>query len=39
MRVILIDPIIDPMWDAFIDSHPEGIIYHYSVWAKRSILD
>lgn len=34
MQVTLVDPRVDPRWDAFIHSHPEGTIYHLSAWAK-----
>jgi CelD/BcsL family acetyltransferase involved in cellulose biosynthesis len=34
MRITLVDPIRDPRWDAFVDSHSEGTIYHHSAWSK-----
>jgi len=30
----LIDPAVDKRWDAFVDSHPKGSIYHSSVWSR-----
>ncbi len=34
MRTVLVDPFTDPRWDAFMQTHPEGTIYHHSAWAR-----
>jgi len=35
-RVILIDPCLDPRWDAFVERHPYGWVCHLSGW-KRAL--
>ena len=32
--VELIDPLTDPRWDQFVESHPFGTIYHTSSWME-----
>ena len=34
MSVKIIDPSTHPAWDAFVSSHREGSIYHFSRWAR-----
>lgn len=28
------DPLADPRWDAYVDAHPEGILYQHSAWLR-----
>jgi CelD/BcsL family acetyltransferase involved in cellulose biosynthesis len=32
MRVVEIDAQDDPRWEAFVTSHPDGLIYHHPAW-------
>ncbi len=32
--VQLIDPLSDVRWDAFVEKHPHGTIYHHSCWMR-----
>ena len=32
MRVFEIDAFHDPRWDAFVESHPDGLVFHHSAW-------
>lgn len=32
--VIAIDPLVDPRWDAFVESHPSATVYHLAAWAR-----
>lgn len=34
LRVIEIDHRVDPRWEAFMSTHPEGLIYHHSAWLQ-----
>ena len=29
-----IDPFTDHRWDDFVNTHPEGLIFHHSAWAR-----
>lgn len=33
-RVVDIDPRTDPRWGAFVQSHPEGLVYHHPLWIE-----
>lgn len=33
-RVILLDPCLDPRWDAFVERHPFGWVTHLSAWKR-----
>lgn len=33
-KVRLIDPSVDGRWDAFVDGHPRGTIYHLARWKE-----
>lgn len=35
-QVERIDPVMDPRWDRFVESHPLGMVYHMSGW-KRAV--
>src|SRR5207245_6469998 len=28
------DPEMDPRWEAFVRSHPNGLVYHHPAWLK-----
>ena len=32
LRVIEMNPRTDPRWEAFVESHPDGTIYHHPAW-------
>lgn len=32
--VIAVDPWTDPRWDAFVCAHPDGLVYHRSLWLQ-----
>lgn len=34
LRVVRIDPLVDPRWAAFVAAHPEGTIYHHPAWLR-----
>lgn len=34
LRVIEIDPHTDSRWEAFVTSHPNGLIYHHPAWLQ-----
>lgn len=34
MRVVELDVGRDPRWDAFVQSHPEGLVFHHSTWLR-----
>jgi Acetyltransferase (GNAT) domain len=34
MAVRGIDPLADPRWDAFVESHPHASIYHLAAWRR-----
>jgi Acetyltransferase (GNAT) domain len=31
-RIIHIDPQADARWDAFVDNHPDALVFHHSAW-------
>ena len=33
-KITIIDPVADPGWDRFVESHPLGMIYHLSGWKQ-----
>ncbi|HOW84890.1 MAG TPA: GNAT family N-acetyltransferase [Candidatus Aminicenantes bacterium] len=33
-RIAVLDPLTDPRWDAFVDGHPFGQVYHLSAWTR-----
>ena len=33
-HVRTIDPEMDPRWEAFVKSHPNGLVYHHPAWIK-----
>ena len=33
-RVTEIDPLADPRWDAFVEAHPEAVVYQHSAWLR-----
>jgi hypothetical protein len=33
-RVVLVDPLADPRWDALVETHPGAGAYHQSAWAR-----
>jgi len=33
-RVSAVDVAVDPRWDAFVERHPEGLVYHHSHWLE-----
>ena len=33
-RVVEVDPQWDPRWEAFVASHPDGLIYHHPAWLQ-----
>jgi len=37
MVVKLIDPSADERWDAFVEDHPQGCIFHHSAW--KTVID
>jgi hypothetical protein len=34
LRVVEIDFLSDDRWQSFVDTHPEGLIYHHSLWLR-----
>lgn len=32
LRVVEVDALSDPRWEAFVATHPEGLIYHHPAW-------
>lgn len=34
MRVERVDPVADPRWDAYVEGHPDGLVYHHSGWLR-----
>jgi hypothetical protein len=34
LRVTQVDPTTDPRWEAFVLSHPDGLIYHHPGWLR-----
>lgn len=34
MRVIEMNPALDPRWEAFVLKHPDGSIYHHPAWLQ-----
>ncbi len=30
--VIAVDPLMDPRWAAFVEQHPDGLLYHHPAW-------
>jgi hypothetical protein len=33
-RVVEVDAFIDPRWEAFVTTHPGGLIYHHPAWLR-----
>lgn len=34
LRVLEVDPQVDPRWEAFVAAHPDGLIYHHPAWLQ-----
>jgi len=34
MRVCRVDPLVDSRWDAFVERHPSGSVFHTTAWMK-----
>ncbi len=34
MNARIVDPVFDPRWDAFVEKHPLGCIFHHSAWKQ-----
>lgn len=34
LRVAQVDPATDRRWDAFVASHPDGLVFHHSAWLR-----
>jgi hypothetical protein len=34
LRVVEVDPYVDPRWEAFVSSLPQGQIYHHPAWLQ-----
>jgi CelD/BcsL family acetyltransferase involved in cellulose biosynthesis len=39
LRVTSVQPLHDPRWDAFVDDHPAGQVYHRSGWLQALHLE
>ena len=33
-RVVEVDPLRDPRWEAFVAAHPDGLVYHHPGWLQ-----
>ena len=34
LKTVAINPFEDNRWDDFITKHPQGLVYHHSMWGK-----
>lgn len=34
LRVVEVNALTDPRWEAFVAAHPEGLIYHHPAWLR-----
>ena len=34
LRLRLIDPDVDGRWDQYVESHPDGLVFHHSAWLR-----
>lgn len=32
--VAIVDPATDPRWDAYVERHPDGLVFHRSAWLR-----
>lgn len=34
LRVVEVDPSADPRWDAYVEAHPDAVVYQHSAWLR-----